>query len=200
MQASSHNIINLQVHAFQSGDINGFNYFFELNYAPVCYFAFSILKEQAIAEEITDDIFVKLWERHSLYNSPEAIKAFLYRSVKNAAVNILRKRKTQAALQEKVFYLADKEELSIEHHIIRAETLDMIFKSLSILPAKCRQVFTLFYMEGKTYEEIATELQMSINNVRNHKMRALSLLRGQLGNSLLAAGLIMLSKYYSVQA
>ena len=71
----------------------------------------------------------------------------------------------------------------------------MIFKSLSILPPKCRKVFTLFYLEGKTYEEIADELRVSINTVRNHKMRALSLLRGELGDSLLIAGLIMLSKY-----
>jgi len=190
VQQQSHDIINLQVQAFQSGDIRGFNYFFDLHYVAICYFSFSMLKDQPTAEEIADDAFVKLWERRSIYTTPEAIKAFLYRSTRNASLNYLRNSKTQSINYDKLFYLAEKEEPSIQSQIIRAETLNLIYTSLNILPDKCRKVFTLFYLENKTYEEIAEELELSINNVRNHKMRALTLLRGQLGDSFVLAVLI----------
>ncbi|MCW3108785.1 MAG: polymerase sigma-70 factor [Segetibacter sp.] len=190
MQQQNNDNLNVQVQAFQSGDITGFNYFFDLYYAAICYFAFSLLKDQAVAEEIADDAFIKLWERRYLYNTPEAIKAFLYRTIRNASLNYLRNSKTLAAFSDNFYYLAEKDEPSIEHHIIRAETLQQVYNSLDILPEKCRKVFTLFYLENKSYEEIALELELSVNNVRNHKMRALNLLRGQLGPSLIMIGLI----------
>lgn len=193
MQHQSHDSIHLQVQAFQSGDILGFNYFFDQYYAAICYFANNLVKDQPAAEEIADDAFVKLWEQHHLFDTPETIKAFLYRAVRNASLNYLRNCKTQTANQNKLYYLADKAEASVQHHIIRAETLQQIYTSLNILPKKCREVFTLFYLENKSYEEIAQELQLSINNVRNHKMRALNMLRGHLGNTIVVAFIIMLS-------
>jgi len=182
VQQQSHDNIHLQVQAFQSGDITGFNYFFDLHYPAVCHFATSLLKDQVAAEEITDDAFIKLWQRHHLYNTPGAIKAFLYRTVRNAAIDVLRRTKTQASLQKEFQNSADTTAPFILQHIIRAETLAQVYSAFDILPVRCREVFTRLYIEGKTFEETAEDLKLSINNVRNHKMRALTLLRGQLGN------------------
>lgn len=194
MQQQSHDSIHLQVQAFQSGEINGFNYFFDLHYPAICYFATSLVKDQPAAEEITDDAFIKLWHRHHLYNSPEAIKAFLYQAVRNAAIDLIRRKKTQTSLQKEFQNSAEITAPFILQTIIRAETLAQVYGAFDILPPKCREVFTRLYIEGKSYEETAAELRLSVNNVRNHKMRALTLLRGQLGNLvvlLIIAGCLM---------
>lgn len=172
----------LQVQAIQTGDIQGFNYFFELHYPAICYFATSLLKDENAAQEIADDAFVKLWQRHHLFNTPEAIKAFLSRTVRNSAIDIIRRNKTLESLQKEFQNCAETKAPCILQHIIRAETLAQVYAAFDILPPKCREVFNLIYIEGKSYQETAEELKLSINNVRNHKMRALSLLHGQLGN------------------
>lgn len=174
-----------QFQAFKSGDINGFNYFFNLYYKRLCYFACSITKDEPVAEEIADDAFLKLWYRHHLFENKKLIKAFLYKVVRNSSINYLRKSKTQAKFQKDIDYLAETSEPCIQSHIIRAETINLIYQSLDILPEKSLKVFKLFYLENKSYEEIITELHVSINSVRNHKMRALTLLKKKLGASLL---------------
>lgn len=174
-----------QFQAFKSGDINGFNYFFNLYYKRLCYFAYNITKDEPVAEEIADDAFLKLWHRHHLFENEKLIKAFLYTVARNASLSYLRNCKTQATYQSDFNYLGEKSEPCIQSHIIRAETINLIYQSLDILPEKSLKVFKLFYLENKSYEEIVDELQLSVNSVRNHKMRALNLLKRKLGNSLL---------------
>lgn len=183
-----------QFQAFKSGDINGFNYFFNLYYKRLCYFACSITKDEPAAEEIADDAFLKLWHRHHFFESENKIKAFLYKVVRNASLTYLRNCKTQATYQSDLNYLAEKSEPCIQSDIIRAETINLIYQSLDILPEKSLKVFKLFYLENKSYEEIVDELKLSVNSVRNHKMRALNLLKRKLGNSLL---LIIIAGLYN---
>ncbi len=184
---------DIHTHAFKSGNVSSFNYFFDKHYTAICYFTHRLVKDQAVAEEITADAFIKLWERYTSFYDGNAIKAFLYTAVRNASLSYLRKCKTQATLVNSLHYLADKTTPGIQHDIIRAETMNMIYQSLHILPKKCLQVFELFYLENKSYEEIAAELKLSVNNVRNHKMRGLNLLKSKLGNSLLSAGIAVVT-------
>jgi len=174
-----------QFQAFKSGEISGFNYFFKLYYKPLCYFAYSITKDEPVAEEIADDAFLKLWHRHHFFESENKIKAFLYKVARNASLSYLRNCKTQATFQSNFNYLTEKSEPCIQSHIIRAETINLIYQSLDLLPEKSLKVFKLFYLENKSYEEIVDELKLSVNSVRNHKMRALNLLKRKLGTSLL---------------
>ncbi len=185
METNNQKNTQCQLQAFKSGDISGFNYFFNLCYKPLCYFAYNIVKDEPTAEEIADDAFLKLWDRHHIFESENQIKSFLYKVARNSSINHLRNCKTQATLQNDLNYLSEKSEPCIQSHIIRAETINLIYQSLDILPDKCRKVFNLFYLENKSYEEIVSELHISVNNVRNHKMRALTLLRRKLGTSLL---------------
>jgi len=193
MQSHNPNIKELQFQAFKAGDITGFNYLFNLYYRPLCYFAFTLLQDQSVAEEIVDDSFLKLWKRQQLYDKEILIKAFLYSTVRNASLSRLRKCKTQARYRDDFNYLTDKSEHSIQEDIIRAETLNLVYQSLNILPRKCLKVFELFYLENKTYEEIAAELKLSVNGVRNHKMRALMLLKSKLRGAFLLTVIAALS-------
>lgn len=171
--------------ALSQGEEGGLDYFFDAHYPALCYFANTVVKDQPAAEDIAEEAFLKLWQRHDLFPSPASVKNFLYRTVHNAAIDALRRKKTVLLVQKEVLYLAQKEEPSVQQAIIEAETLNHIYASLKVLPPKCRQVFSLFYVEGKSYEEIAKELNLSINNVRNHKARALALLRGELSGTLM---------------
>ncbi len=170
--------------AFQKGEERGLNYFFNLHFSALCYFAFSLLKDQPAAEEITDDAFVKLWHRHADFSTPATIKAFLYVTVRNACIDRLRRHKRELAAHKEVAYLSELSEPSIQQQVIRAETLRQVYAALQQLSPQCRQVFQLFYFEDKSYTEIAEAMGLSVSTVRNHKARALALLRQELKGSL----------------
>ena len=58
--------------------------------------------------------------------------------------------------------------------------MHQVYLALKTLPPKCRQVFTMLYVQGKPVKEIAEELQLSVSTVKSHKATALKLLRKQL--------------------
>ena len=192
MQLTSYDNDDFQLHLFIKGHVKGFDYFFESLYKPLCYFASKIVATQEIAEELADDAFIKLWERHDQFESVNGIRSFLYRTTRNACLNYLRNTKTRNLHEYSLQAMTHTSEADIQQHIIRAETIQQVHQAFTILPKKCREVFNLIYLENKNYEEIAKELQISVDNVRNHKKRALQLLRGHFGKSLFTAMLMIL--------
>lgn len=171
--------------ALQQGRKGSLDYFFDQHYPALCYFAHTILQDQSAAEDIAGEAFVKLWQRHDRFDAPLVLKTFLYRTVRNAAIDNLRRAKTLETATREAAYVADSEEPSVLQAIVRSETLSQVYTCLNDLPPKYRQVVTLFYLDERSYEEIARELQLSVNAVRNRKMRALHLLRGTLGISMI---------------
>lgn len=160
--------------------VEGFNYFFNLHYPGLLHFALGMLQVQEEAEEVVDDCFIRIWKRHSEYTSPGSLKAVLYLSVRNGCIDILRRRKLQARRLQGLNGM-DTEVPPVHQLMIRTETLSEVYRALDSLPPQCRQVFSLFYLEERSMAEIADMLELSINTVRNHKVRALVLLRGKLG-------------------
>jgi len=153
-------------------------------YPSLCYFSNSIIKDEATAEDIATEAFLKLWERRDAFESASHIKSFLYKVVRNGSIDFLRKRaKAANHLLEKSF-LAEENERSIQEKIIAAETLREVVASIKLLPPKCRQIFRMFYFEGKDYSQIAEELGLSINTIRVQKARALAILRQHPGLTL----------------
>ncbi len=64
--------------------------------------------------------------------------------------------------------------------MIRAEVMEEIYRGIETLPAGCRKVFAMFYLEGKSLNSIAQELGISIHTVKNQKSKALATLRGKI--------------------
>lgn len=165
--------------ALMLGREEGLDHFFHLYYAPLTYFAFKLLGDQYQAEEIAAEAFIKLWNNKEKFTAEGSIKSWLYTSVRNAAVDHLRKVKrlriTESGLQTVAY-----NEQSVLHHMIETETIQNIIKTLELLPPGCRQVFKMFYFGGKSFEEIARELNLSPHTVRNQKARAVRMLKAKL--------------------
>jgi RNA polymerase sigma-70 factor (ECF subfamily) len=180
--------------SFQQGEEKGFSFFFKEFYAALCYFSYTIIKDSAAAEDIAEDAFIKLWERHSKFENAATIKSFLYSVVRNASIDRLREKKKRIAYSKEIIHLAEEKESFILQQIIEAETYREVVASLKILPPKCRQIFRMIYFEGKDYGQIASELNLSINTIRVQKARALALLRQQFGTSLVFLASFALSQ------
>ncbi len=156
----------------------GFSFFFREYYAALCYFSYQIIKDKEEAEEIAELAFIKLWERHANFDNAASIKSFLYITTRNASLNWTRQRKSngQRSMELARHYSGDSESTTI-HQIIEAELYREILQAINTLLPKCRQIIRTLFFEGKDYKQIAQELNLSIDTVRNQKARGLMLIK-----------------------
>jgi len=163
---------------FQKGDPHAFSYFFQLHYRPLCYFASQLVGNQQDAEDIVKDTYVKLWQKHTDFATPQNIKAFLYITTRNACLNFLRHIQVKESSRKELLYLEEeKGQELIVNQMIRAELMQEIYTEIEKLPEKRRMVFKLAYLEGLKNDEIADQMRISIHTVKEHKGKALQFLR-----------------------
>jgi len=165
------------VQSFQRGEEKGFNFFFREFYAALTYFSYQIIKDKPEAVEIAGEALIKLWERHANFDNITSVKSFLYTTARNASLNWIRQEKKNAQRAKEFAYLNDVIENPITNQIVEAETFREIFLTLETLPPKCRQIFRMHYLEGKDYNQIAKELNLSIKTIYSQNARASLLIR-----------------------
>lgn len=155
-------------------------YFFDLHHKSLCYFANRLVKDDLQSEDIVAECFVKLWERREDFGTEQNVKAFLYISCRNACLNYLKHLKVKTTVQKVYLEQLEKGEDSILYQIIKTEVLEIVNKEVEELPEKMRDIFKLIYFNGKKTDEIAVELNLSVQTVRNQKTKAIALLKTSL--------------------
>jgi RNA polymerase sigma-70 factor (ECF subfamily) len=168
---------------------DAFEYVFLTYYNELCIHAYSILKDKDNAEEIVQEVFVKLWESRMELSIKQSIKAYLYRTVHNQCINyldhLLVKKKYAAESSENFRDLISP--VSADYpiaNLIVQELQDKIDQSLLSLPEQCRKVFLLIRHDDLSYKEAAEKLGVSVNTVKTQLQRAISRLRENLKNYL----------------
>ena len=147
-------------------------------YPALRNFANSLLGDIPAAEDVVTEVFIILWKKHTDFETLQNIKAFLYISTRNACINHLKKLQRDSAMKVGLrnFLAADHQEFVL-NEMIRAEVLQQIYEAIEALPLQCRKVFTMCYVDGLSNAEVAEQFKISINTVKNHKVKALGLLR-----------------------
>ena len=145
-----------------------------------------LLKEDA--ENITQDVFLTLWERRDDPAILINLTGYLFTLAKNRCIDHLR-RKANAEKGKKIMQNTYEQELQIKLNSL--EALDQTFiydndleqiiaRAIDALPEKCRKIFIRNKIDGKKYREIAEELKISVNTVENQMSIALRKLREDL--------------------
>lgn len=184
---------DFSINAFKEGQPRAFSYVFRHYYPALRFFATRLIQDAPAAEDIAQETFIKLWEKHSGFHSAEAIKAFLYITTRNACFNFI-KRAQAGAKNHKLWSNAwDESDDFVLNHLTRAEVVREIYLILDMLPTECRKIMRYYFIEGKETQEIASILNLSIHTVKNQKARAISLIRKKLGQrSLMLLMLVLL--------
>jgi RNA polymerase sigma-70 factor (family 1) len=166
--------------SFQKGEEQGFNYFFHLYYKPLVHSALTIVNNSQTAEDVVEDSLVNLWRKRDGVQSASAIKPYLYTSVRNGCINILRKQVNQKAYESYITKLPKPFAEDVTGSIIISESMHQVYMAVQNLPSKYRQIFNMLYVEGKEVKDIARELNLPLSTVKSQKGRTLELLRKQL--------------------
>jgi RNA polymerase sigma-70 factor (ECF subfamily) len=164
--------------AFKNGHSHSLHAIHDEYYPALCHFAGGLLNDLPAAEDIVTEVFVVLWKKRQDFETLQNIKAFLYISTRNACLNYLRKLQRDSLLKSNFSrYLDADHEGFVLNEIIREEVLKQIYTAVETLPYQCRQVFKMSYVEGLSNSEIAERFRLSVHTVKNHKVRAIGLLR-----------------------
>lgn len=134
-------------------------------------FALSFTGAEASAEDIVQDVFLKLHSATNSFEAESALTAFLYISVRNKAIDYLRRERRSATIE--VEY-SNQDRLSDE---LDGDLLYLLAQSLDDLPPQSRKVLGLLFENDLSYKEVATALDISPNTVKNMRRFALDLLR-----------------------
>ncbi|UCS92378.1 RNA polymerase sigma-70 factor [Echinicola marina] len=146
-------------------------------------YASVLLKDGDEAEEIVQNVFLKLWEKREKIQIESSLKAYLYQMVYRDSMNALRHEKVKHKHQNITKYQsASAPILKDEGH--DAELMENLKRALESLPEKCRKVFLLSRYESLKYQEIADRLGVSVKTVEAHMGKALKHLRVELADFL----------------
>jgi RNA polymerase sigma-70 factor, ECF subfamily len=159
---------------------------FRKYYASLCKSLYRVVRDATFAEDIVQEVFLKVWEMRQDLQLDEAMQAYLYRSCYNTALNFLKTQKQNADVATLEVMPGDD---SAEKLLSLAETEAQVLAAIETLPPKTRLVFSLSRFEELSYKEIADRLDISVKSVEKHMGIALQRLREHLKSYL--AGLLL---------
>jgi len=172
----------------KNGDMHAFDLVYRAYCRKLHSFVFKIIKVESEAEEIVQEVFLKIWDSRGQMDSTARLDAWLFTIAYNTTVSLIRKKLTEKK------YMAHLKSLQTEY-ILQETTDEITFdglteqlnKLIDRLPARQKEVFRLHREQGLTYLQIAGKLNIAVNTVENHMVRAFRFLRQNLAQGRLTA-------------
>jgi len=164
----------------EENDMYAFSALYVAMHKSLFDFALAIVKLREPAEEITADVFIRLWERRQTIRNTgvRSCRLYLFMCIKNASLNYLRANKHDERLYLEQVSMAEwKLEASPEDLMITAEMAGRLNKAVNDLPVKCGIIFRLVKEEELSYKEVAQLLDISVKTVENQIGIALKKIR-----------------------
>ncbi|MES2701076.1 MAG: RNA polymerase sigma-70 factor [Bacteroidota bacterium] len=165
-----------------AGNAALFESVFKAHFKNLHAYACSILRDEATAEEMVQQVFYRLWERREEIDVRESVTGYLYRAVHNDCLNYLKHAGVKAAYRTHALHTGSEEHGT--DHLALKELQQRIDTAMNELPEQCRAVFQMSRFEDLKYREIADKLDISVKTVETHMGKALRYLRTKLSDYL----------------
>jgi len=173
------------------GDQQAFRELFDLYHGKLFELARYYSKSDQIAEEVTNDVFVRIWNRRSKLTTIKQLESYLYIATKNETLTYLRDNKKDLALMS-----INQVELSLklqvqdaEHTFLDAELLKALEDSIKNLPEKSGLVYRMIKEDNLSYKEVARVLDLSVKSIEKHMGLAFKRIRKDLSSYISCADL-----------
>ena len=161
------------------GDRSAFEILFRAYSVPLCAFALRYVKMPEVAEEIVQDIFLKIWVNRENWR-PRNVKSYLYGAVRNKALDHLAHQKVVQEWKGNAYHALETATSTPQHALQYEELAAAIHEGIECLPERTRLVFILSRQHGLRYKEIASALGISVKTVEAQMSRAFRLLQTHL--------------------
>lgn len=163
---------------YQAGQQQAYHALFCRYMESVCRYTMKYTRNHTIAEELAMDVMFRFWQKMDGLPADTNIPAYLFTSAKNALADHWRKKELETiSLLEEDIYLQSR---PADYRLATKESECMYERTVGKLSPQCREVFVLSREQGMTYQQIAREMNLSINTVKSYMATALKGIRATL--------------------
>jgi RNA polymerase sigma-70 factor (ECF subfamily) len=173
-----------------AGDEAGFNFLVGKHYRAMIHFLFRMVHNQAVAEELAQEVFLRVYRSRESYRAEAKFTTWLYRIATNLAVNHARDTKNERSAQNVYLDAPDEEtgttpdvaddEPNVEQNLLRDERMAAIRKHVMALPERQRMAVLMHKYQGMDYRQIGEVLKLSESATKSLLFRAYQTLREKL--------------------
>jgi len=170
------------INRLRQDDLKALQHLFDVYYKELVRYSIKFVMNKDIAEEIVQDVFIRIWNNRNTMMPVKSIDAYLFASVKNGSINYLKSKYARIRFVD----LDDSGLLpayqTAEDDIITGELKKALHQAIHSLPPKCKIIFTLSRNAGLSSEEIANQLNISKKTVRTQIGIAIQKIKKNLEN------------------
>ncbi|MDO5980814.1 RNA polymerase sigma factor [Flavivirga spongiicola] len=140
-------------------------------------YSLKLLKSRVNAEEMLQDVFMKVWQKRETLDEALSFKSFLYTITRNKCFDFLEKAANDEKMKRAIFYQSQKSFVASDKQVIEADFMRIKREAYESLPPKRRTIFKMSREKGMTYDQIGKELGISTSTVKSQMNKALETLR-----------------------
>lgn len=161
----------------KAGEEDAFILIYNQYRSKIYNYALQLSKSADVAEEIVQEVFIRLWQKREQINVDLSFSAYLKKITLNHVLNYLKKVARNQTLQEEVFQQVSISSNRTEEQLMEKELRKIYHEAISQLPAQKKIIYQLSRNEELSHEEISKKLNISKNTVKNHMVEASRFIR-----------------------
>jgi len=159
------------------GEEPAFNALYKAYSRPLFLRVVNMIKSEDDAQEIIQELFIKLWQNRETINSIKSFQAYVYTIANNLVYNYFRKISYDQSLIDKLLLNAASHYLDGQELLENKESAEIFQKAINQLSPQCKKVFQLCKIEGKSHKEVAQLMGISMPTVNSHMTNAVKSIR-----------------------
>ena len=160
----------------KKGEVDSFEFIFRFYYGPLLAYASGILKDEAEAEEVVQELFLKIWRDREKMEVKHSLAAYLYKAVYHMCLHRIQKIKRRGQYRDFVMQ-HPAAQVPEDERLHYAELAKKVFDVMKRMPQRRQDIFRLSRFQGLSYGEIARQMSISVKTVEAHMSKALRLFR-----------------------
>lgn len=180
----------------KEGDEYAFIQVYNENRNKIYSYAYQLSKSASTAEEIVQEVFIRIWQKRDQINEELNFPAYLKKITLNHVLNHLKKVAREKSLQEQVYHTIEQSANRTEDLLLEKELRKIYIDAIAQLPPQKKIIYQLSRTEELSHDEIAKQLNISKNTVKNHMVEASRFIREYVHKHGGIIGFIIISSNY----
>lgn len=159
------------------GDETAFRSLFDTYWEHLYSVALMLTKSEALAEDIVQEIFLKIWNKREELPEVEKPEAYLFIIARNHIYNVLKQRQREEQYRKHIIDWFEGAKENPENDLLFKESAALVQQAIGKLSSQQQTVYKLVHEQGLSYKEVAEQLNISPNTVKNHLVSSLKQIR-----------------------
>ncbi len=164
---------DILIKQLKAGNTLAFSSLYHRYSARIYHFALSIVKSPALAEDVTHDVFVKLWENADKIDLALSFQSYLFTITRNHILNLLKRAGRSTLIVDEIMRYTAVISDDPSQILQRKQAHDLLEVAVETLPEQRRKIYQLCKNEGFTYKEVAEQLGISPSTVNSQMVKAI---------------------------